>query len=369
MANVEEIKTLDDGVELLCNDHKNGARVLATNALRVLQVAISNEDDPGLSTSDLWKRCRAAGYKLKLARPSMAAAITSAVVDGLNAVHNAWQQELGSGWLEGEGSSATGEMRRIADQTLRLQIQKREESNRRLGDAFVDYLRERAASNQGSLSILTLSYSSTLISCLDQALSMLSDVKFSIFVLESRPAMEGAALALTVLQRLQKQGRKNAVEVTIAPDSHVCALAKSTNILVLGADRVSCHGDVSNKMGSLSAAMAVKALSSGQVAVVTETDKIARPESIDEHKDENNSSEEVYAGWPDYVRTSLMSAEASNVSIRNTYFEWIPKQFVDSYITETGAIGVEEVSKISEKKAKLEDILFDKDFVDFVNST
>jgi translation initiation factor 2B subunit (eIF-2B alpha/beta/delta family) len=363
MPGSEGIRNLSDGIELLKSDRTNGARVLATNALRTLQVVISSNNDTSTSARQLWARIRHAGYRLSLARPSMGAAITSAVANGLHAIRQGWEKRLGADWLSATDLSKLDQMKKTADEALQTQIQRRVESSKHLADAFAEYLRQSTTISKACVSILTLSSSSTITACLGRAVRAFPEISFTISVLESRPGMEGATFATSFLEDLNKGNGIDNVNMSVAPDSHVCALAQTTDILLLGADRVSGKGDVSNKMGSLSAAMAAKTLSNADVVIVTEADKIARPASVEEHKDEDNDPEEVYARWPKDARARLVSMDKDKITIRNTYFEWVPRRYVDAYITEDGVIDTNNIHTISQEKGKLEDELFDREIM------
>jgi translation initiation factor 2B subunit (eIF-2B alpha/beta/delta family) len=359
MSRTEGIKNLDDGIELLKNDHTNGARVLATNAMKTLRVIAS--DDNSSNAKELWDQLRLAGLQLSRARPSMGAAITSAVLSALIVLRQVWEEKHEKAWVECTDSIQLQHMKHNAREILDDQIRKREHSNRHLADVFVDYLSQYPALNKGQIRILTLSSSSSLTICLEHAIRTFPTVRFTISVLESRPRMEGATFAATFMNRLiEVDGTKN-VDVTVVPDSHVCTFAKTADLLLIGADRVSGDGDVSNKMGSLSAALAAKTLGDANVVVVSETDKIARPGSIEEHKDEENDAEEVYSAWPEGARKVLQFDGKAKISTRNIYFEWVPAKYIDTYITEDGILNANKIRAVSEMKAKLEDELFDQD--------
>jgi translation initiation factor 2B subunit (eIF-2B alpha/beta/delta family) len=171
--------------------------------------------------------------------------------------------------------------------------------------------------------------------------------------------MEGASFAAKLIESLNTNTKTENVNVIMGPDSHVCTFAKEIDVLLLGADRVSSEGDVSNKMGSLAAALGVKTLSKADVVVVSESDKIARPGGIRDHKEEDNDAEEVVSAWPQDVRRQLDTVVGDRLAFRNIYFEWIPKQFINTYVTEEGVLDADRIRAISEMKGRLEDELFD----------
>ena len=354
---MNHIKDVDEAVAILQKDHTNGARVLATNALIGLRAIITSEKSEPASTEQLWQQCRVAGYRLSQARPSMSAAITSTITNALSSIQEAWNDQTARDHAD------IGSIRRLIVATLDRLIGEREQSSERLAEAFLNYLSGLPSAKKGQVRLLTLSSSSSLKACLYRMATALRDVNFIVYVLESRPAMEGATFASQHIKELHDRHQNSNVKIVIAPDSHVCTFAKDIDILLLGADRVSGEGDVSNKMGSLSAALATKSLSHADVVIVTESDKIARPGALDEHKDEDNDTEDVSKLWPQDIQEHIEALEPRRVQIRNVYFEWVPKQYVDVYVTEEGLFDTQKIRAVSQRKAELEDTFFDEDIV------
>jgi translation initiation factor 2B subunit (eIF-2B alpha/beta/delta family) len=352
---IENVHSLEDGIRLLKNDRTNGARVLATNALKILQVVIENLETGNTTIDDLWQRCRVVAYSLTLARPSMSAAITSAVVKALSSIQVVWERH--------EEQTITS-FKESAKDILIQQIQERERSNEQVARAFLEYLQSHAVTNRGHARILTLSSSSTLATCLSRAVKALPDISFTISVLESRPNMEGASFAVDFLDNIQSSGDGDNITIEVATDSHVCKFARNIDFLLLGADRISGQGDVSNKMGSLAATIAVKSLSDADVVVIAESDKIARPSELEELGDEENDLEEVSSVWPAEIRSKLHSLSKQKLQLRNIYFEWIPTKYIDVYVTEEGSMDTHAIENKSKEKGRLENTLFDNVIVE-----
>jgi translation initiation factor 2B subunit (eIF-2B alpha/beta/delta family) len=351
MMTLENVQTLEDGIMLLKEDHTNGARVLATHALKTLQTVLQNFRDDAATADILWQDLRVAGYKLTLARPSMSAATTSAIVEALSAIRMT---------LDRPAEQKVPVVKEIAKHVIDQQIQARQQSSEQVAQAFVDYLRSHPATKLGRVHILTLSSSSTLAVCLRTAVRALTNLTFTILILESRPAMEGATFGVNFLNDLHDAGN---VKVEIAPDSHVCMFASRTDILLLGADRVSGQGDVSNKMGSLAAAVAIKSLSTADVVVAAESDKIASHHSTVEHNGEENDDLEVSMLWPQETRDIAHTLDGGKLRVRNVYFEEIPSRFVDVYLSQHGVLDTKAIGKLSKEKQQLEDAFFDSTIV------
>ncbi len=84
------------GVRMLKEDHENGARILATNAVRVLGDVVkelSVAPELSLSVAAFWDALCFAGFQLKAARPSMDAAIGGALIKALFAIRAAWKED------------------------------------------------------------------------------------------------------------------------------------------------------------------------------------------------------------------------------------------------------------------------------------
>lgn len=323
----------------LKSDFTNGSRVLATKAIQSLHDAIKSDDHSPVEEKQLWEQLRIAGYMLSVARPSMDTAITSAVVQVLNAVQ---KSDLS------------------AREVVKQEINKRNQTTKVLAENFTAWVRQYAA-KPGSLKVVTLSLSSTLREGLCQAIRELVHLKFHICILESRPNCEGADFGFVLISELTSEARNGRFHVDIAPESHICQLVKNADIILLGADRISCEGDVSNKMGSFPCALAAKRLEPGcRVIVVSDTDKVSIPKSIDDAVEESGPEQEVMAAWKKETRLAAEELEASAIlRVHNMYFELVPHMFVDLYLTERGVMNKDDIRKLSNTKEKAETELFD----------
>ncbi len=162
-------------------------------------------------------------------------------------------------------------------------------------------------------SILTHSYSSTVASALENC----RDV--SVYITESRPGYEGRRLA----ERLAAKGH----DVTLIVDaaaSHVIDQGL-VDVVVLGCDAILDDGSIANKIGSKMIALA--AMDAGiSVNIVTDLWKAA----IYGFSLEKHPEEEIYAG-------------EARLKCLNPYFEILQPRLITSYITEKGALKVDEL--------------------------
>ena len=348
------------GVQELKHDFTNGARVLATRAVACMRDALPQSDCAKTQT-ELGNDIAQAGYHLAAARPSMGAPITSAILAALDAIWEDWQSPADS------SMPAPEPLARRARSVLDEQLERRLHSSRTLAAGFAHWVCALPVNADRTVRLLTLSSSSTLHESLVAAVVALGhrrraqpcNDKVEIRILESRPACEGADFAAKLLKEESVRSLENC-KITVGPESHLCMLADNIDALLVGADRVSEHGDVSNKTGSLAAAICTRVICpTASIVVLSETDKIAKPAGVDEHVVESGDPAEVSAAWQKSTSTFLdVQCEAQRCSVRNVYFEWVPSSYVDLYLTEVGEQKRSNISLLSAQKGDLEDRFF-----------
>lgn len=176
----------------------------------------------------------------------------------------------------------------------------------RLHDCAVAAIRDLAARPH----IFTLSYSSSVASVL-QALGG----KVRVTIAESRPLMEGRALA----EKLLAAG----CAVSLITDAQVALAVPDCDTVLLGADAVGCDGCVINKVGSRIAAQF--AGDSGiSVLAICDSFKVNHLVDITNYFGESENGGEVWPAHPEFAR--------------NVTFEAVPAVLVDGYLTDRGRI-------------------------------
>ncbi len=348
------------GLERLGNDKEHGARVLATEAVRTLAEMVR------AMCPFEWTALRIAAYHLIYsARPSMNAAISSAILAALEAVSDILRSS------NSEVSAIIGKIEAC--------ISYRNRTSETISEHFVCHIREHCR-GAGQVDILTLSSSSTIRSSILQLLEVSPKLHVNLHLLESRPLCEGASMAAGLLLTARNKSFASRLRIKIAPDSHIAQVVlglASPSILLLGADRISPSGHVSNKTGSCAAALVVRELApQTQVVVLSESDKIAKPSNLQlyerdeedreremqEHSLESNDPVEVTRIWPlagagDEVVQTLTQTD-DPVEVQNVYFEWVSQSYIDVYISEDGPMKQDKIREISLQKARLEDEMF-----------
>ena len=247
------------------------------------------------------------------------------------------------------------------------ELSRRDETTSRIKLHLSQYLREaldKQIKAHGRASILTLSSSSTISSTLLDAATLFG-VPLDLRILESRPNCEGVSLAKKLMQSSLTKGEGDQkLRITLYTDASAAVAAADeagVGAIILGADRINANGDVSNKTGSLPAVLSARYASPGvKVVVLSDTEKVAGPGAPEEHVVEDNDPREVTGAW-DHLglkegREFLASQES--VRVRNVYFEWVPADLIDAYVTEKGCWLTDDIVQMSDWVGKASDRFF-----------
>jgi len=257
-------------IQDIIQDHDSGARQLALKALRALQSALSYYFPPSRSP---WRDIVNCAWHISRARPSMKAAIQTAILRVLGALQSSPPDHWGQ-ILE----------RHIAEEQSLLE---------NLAKAFAGYFTSLAAGT-GKLEMLTLSNSSTMLVALGELFKSPLCPRVNLTILESRPLFEGITLTTQLLATKPPQ-----VTIQLATDAAAAYFASRAEYVLLGADQVDpLTGSVKNKIGSLAVATFAKKHSDGRgqegkVMCVTSTDKFDERDHRDKEEMEENDPEEV----------------------------------------------------------------------------
>lgn len=332
---------LGQGLQRLRTDHESGARKLAAIALNIFQEVLDNLPDPVAANQTWWdKSLHVAWHIWKNGRPSMGAAILSFELLVLERIQRCSKDPC----------SCSGLDRR---EILRIFSDVQDEMRRftaGISTHFASYTQLQATISerpQCTLKILTLSSSSTIRECIVQAVLASKAESIEIRLLESRPLFEGVSMATSILNRLQECHHKPNCHLNIFTDAQMALAAYKIDFLLLGADRIGSDGSVSNKIGSLPAALSVRHISpKAKIVVASEIYKVS-PDPYDhvvsQHTEDNGPAEVIQSwsvgGMNKEVKTiqgSLGTVGPCQVGVRNAYFERIPSSLIDVYICETG---------------------------------
>lgn len=358
---------VERAVDDLQNDFTSGARQLADASLKHLIHITDIAACMATSWGDLWALMVHAAKQLSCARPSMSAAITACLLRALEQIARLWNDE------QIKGSQSTSDLARIAATTFDKVLMERQELGVNVGRAFTRWLRKHsrevmlssltfdeavgADTHQwiqasDTVRILTLSNSSTIRTAILHAMAALPDMFFHITVLESRPRCEGADMAA----HIYASANKDHLSIRVVPDCAVGSAAQDIDVVLLGADRISSTGDVSNKIGSLAATLCAKRLNDNvAVIALSDVDKIASPGHHAVLTEEHPSSE-LTSTWSPATRDTLEGKPG--VEVLGEWFEWVPSVYIDAYVTERGLLETQDVERISREVEHLDEFIF-----------
>lgn len=152
--------------------------------------------------------------------------------------------------------------------------------------------------------------------------------KIKVLADETRPRLQGAKLTAWELQ-------KDGIDVTVISDNAAASLMRQGNIdaVVVGSDRIAANGDVCNKIGTYSVALAARAAGIPfYVAAPVSTIDMSCP-SGDQIPIEERESEEV-TQISDLKHT--VQILPNGVPVRNPAFDVTPNELVSAIFTEVG---------------------------------
>ncbi|KAM0331253.1 hypothetical protein ACHAQA_002923 [Verticillium albo-atrum] len=328
----ERGRILREGLAMLRDDHDSGARQLAGKALEVFRnIVVLGHGEP----VDLWwHNAKFVAWHLwKNGRESMGAAILNVLIRSLAIVEEEVQR-IGSGTVEHES------LGRISQQLGRY-ADARTETIGPIAKSLQLVLEKAGPNRTGRpVKILTLSSSSTILESLRRVVQA-TNVQLDIRVLESRPLFEGAQMASKLAEgpRASENWTKGSINVTVYSDASAAIASKGVDIVLLGADLINKEGDISNKTGSLPAVLSAKFVAPGaKVVILSEKEKIL-PFTAPTPAEENDTGE-ITTAW------GLAAANSSSVQVgvKNIYFEWVPSDLIDIYVSEDGEMSREAVT-------------------------
>ncbi|KAK6354513.1 hypothetical protein TWF696_003656 [Orbilia brochopaga] len=370
---------LEASIERLRNDHTSGAGRLAN--LAVKEFATLCASDPELLSRDnkaeWWTALRLYGWHLFHSRPSMSSSIQNCIIRILQHIRAALP------------TLPAGPTQRadVVSSLILTSLKSTRSKSYMIPQSFSDLVRSLprfvdARENKRLFNILVHSNSSVMASSLVSLFHLADRPRIRIFVLESRPLFEGVTLARYLRDKIPQEvgpgsGRElPAVTVEVAVDAAVGNYTKVADLYVLAADRIYPNGDVSNKIGCLAAALGMRfnerrrpgnAAGNGgsgkSIIVIGATDKICGKDERDRGWDysyEENDGGEVRECWPDSGDDSSSPspiegcnpAEESfideDVRVRNMYFETVPAELIDCYLTEEGVLNSKGIGELAD---------------------
>ncbi|EGX45622.1 hypothetical protein AOL_s00169g228 [Orbilia oligospora ATCC 24927] len=368
---------LEASIERLRNDRLSGAGRLAT--LAVKEFASLCATDPVLlsrqNTQEWWTSLRLYGWHLFHSRPSMSSSIQNCIIRILQSINTK---------LPTLPTDACDRAEQVSNIIL-TSLKSTRSKSYTIPQSFVTLVQSlpsfvEARDHKRLFNILVHSNSSVMASSLVSLFNTTNRPRIRVFVLESRPLFEGVTLARYLRSQIPENAGNAklagvpAVTVEVAVDAAVGNYTKVADLYVLAADRIYPNGDVSNKIGCLTAALGMRfnerrrngssaaasnAGNSKSIIVIGATDKVCGKDERDRGWDysyEENDGGEVKECWPGECDDVDSPAELSDsdaegkgdVSVRNMYFETVPAELIDVYLTEEGVLDAEGIGEVAD---------------------
>lgn len=170
------------------------------------------------------------------------------------------------------------------------------------------------------MTLLTHSRSSTVLEALLEARRAKRD--FSVIATESRPLLEGRALAASLAA--------NGVQVTLIADATASLMMDHVDLVLVGADRLTPQHSI-NKIGTRMIALAARE-KMVPVLAACDSSKFISENHCGHLKGDYKAPSELWEERP------------AGVEIANRYFEPVPLTLLKSIITESGPLSMDEAA-------------------------
>jgi methylthioribose-1-phosphate isomerase len=151
-------------------------------------------------------------------------------------------------------------------------------------------------------------------------------VTFHVFADETRPLLQGARLTSWELQRA-------GIQVTVQPDGAAASLLRSGAVqaVFVGADRIAANGDVANKVGTYSLALAARVHGVPFHVCAPYSTFDANTATGDDIEIEHRHRDEIALAGERMVLPA-------HVPVNNPAFDVTPRELITHYITERGVL-------------------------------
>jgi len=291
-------------LEDLRNDNTSGANELIEKALEIIRNQLGMIKDPN---EDIKDEIFSLAKKIIDSRPSMAPLI-----------------------------NAIGYLIHDLEKVNKIILQKRmdqfyvdkTEREKALAQAFRNYLRNK---KMYSVKIMLISYSSTILNQLIEN----KDYNFEIFILESRPLLEGIRVAETL---------SSYFKTNLIIDAAMGKFIDQIDLILIGVDSVLKDGSIINKIGTFPLAVLaneryIDVYAVGDFFKYNLKDHYGKEVIIEEKPTKELYSEE---------------SQKELLKIHNYYFDITPPKYITGIISDLGILKMEEFLKLTKENLPIE---------------
>jgi len=201
----------------------------------------------------------------------------------------------------------------------------------------VDKLAEFGAnliSSKKNSNILMHSYTSSLMAVFEQAAK--NRANFSVICTESRPLRE-SAVAIRKLKELD-------IPVTLITDASICEFLPNVDVVLVGADTITWHGDVANKIGTK---LIAKLADSYKVPVYVASEVL----KIDKRTLYGHVVELEKRDKEEVIRNTEFES-IKNLDVVNQFFDLTPSSLIHGIICEEGIVVSAQIGQYWERIEK-----------------
>ncbi len=291
-------------LEDLRNDNTSGANELIDKALEIVRIQLE-------SVEEISEKIKAEIFnlvkKIMNSRPSMAPLINTIgyLIHDLEKIN-----------------------KRILEERINQFYIDRVEREKALAQAFHTFLTNKKISTP---KIMLISYSSTILNQLIEN----KDYNFEIFILESRPLLEGIRVAETL---------SSYFKTNLIIDAAMGKFIDEIDLILIGVDSVLKDGSIINKIGTFPLAV---------LANEKNIDVYAVGDFFKYNLKDHHGKEVIIEEKP---TKELYSEESQKelLKIHNYYFDITPTKYITGIISDLGILKMEEFLKLAKENLPIE---------------
>jgi len=295
---------IQNKLEDLRDDNSSGANELIDKALEIIKIRLESIEEPN---EDIKGEIFTLAKKIIDSRPSMAPLINTIgfLIHDLEKVN-----------------------KKILEERINQFYFDRAEREKALAQAFRTFLTNKKIT---APKIMLISYSSTILNQLIEN----KDYNFEIFILESRPLLEGIRVAETL---------SSYFKTNLIIDAAMGKFIDEIDLILIGVDSVLKDGSIINKIGTFPLAV---------LANEKNIDVYAVGDCFKYNLKDHYGKEVIIEEKP---TKELYSEESQKelLKIHNYYFDITPPKFISGIISDLGILKMEEFLKLAKENLPIE---------------
>lgn len=295
---------IQDELEDLRNDNTSGANELIDKALKIIEIRLESVEEPN---EDIKREILTLAKNIIESRPSMAPLINTIgfLIHDLDRVN-----------------------KKILEERRNKFYIDREEREKALAQAFRTFLTNK---EKNAPKVMLISYSSTIINQLIENKSY----NFELFILESRPLLEGIRVAETL---------SSYFKTNLIIDAAMGKFIDQIDFVLIGVDSVLKDGSIINKIGTFPLAVLANERNIDVYGVGDYFKYNLKSHYCKEVVIEEKPTKELYSE----------ESQKELLKIHNYYFDITPPKYITGIISDLGILKMEEFIKLTKENLPIE---------------